>query len=77
MGLNNFASPNVDPDKSPIEPKIHFTYTNKNESLFDHDLNNVTLDQQSLWEAYGDVMTSIAFYHLVRLVFHLLEANYS
>lgn len=57
MGLNYFASPNLEPDKSPVEPKIHFTYTNKTDSILD---SNMTLDQL---QAYSDIITSLAFYH--------------
>ena len=74
MGLNYFASPNLHPDKSPVEPKVHFTYTNKTDSIFD---SNGTLDQQTVWEAYGDILTSFAFYHFARLVQVLcLNNNY-
>ena len=68
MGLNYFASPNLESDKSPVDPKVHFTYTNRNESIFD---SNITLNEQNLWEAYGDIMTNVAFYHFIRFIFQI------
>ena len=29
MGLNYFASPNLESGKSPVDSKVHFTYTNR------------------------------------------------
>ena len=69
MGLNYFASPNLESGKSPVDSKVHFTYTNRNDStIFD---SNGTLDEASVWEAYGDIMTNLAFYHIIRFIFQI------
>ena len=69
MGLNYFASPNLESGKSPVDSKVHFTYTNRNDStIFD---SNGTLDEASVWEAYGDIMTNMALYHFIRFIFQI------
>lgn len=63
MGLNYFASPNLESGKSPVDSKVHITYTNRNDStIFD---SNGTLDEASVWEAYGDIIHGQAFYHFI------------
>ena len=58
MGLNYFA--NTDSSKSPLEPKVHFTYSSSN-MTYNKDL----LNEESFWREYGSVLTTIAFNHFV------------
>lgn len=58
MGLNYFSSSNV--KTSPTEPKVHFTYSNMS------TIKGTTgFDNESNWQHYGDVISSIAFNHFV------------
>ena len=61
MGINYFTGP-VESGKSPIEPRVHFTYSNKNDSTNETILSG---DESGMWEAYGEVITSIAVQHFV------------
>lgn len=58
MGLNYFST-SSGVKTSPIEPKVHFTYGNMSGSA------SGTLANESMWETYGDIISSIAFNHFV------------
>ena len=76
MGFNYFTA--VDPDKNPLDPKIHITYTGKNLSgnnsyLSDYQdmLANGTSAielEQSMWEHFKDIYAVIAFNHFVSVL---------
>ena len=60
MGLNYFANTAGDSTKSPLEPKVHFTFSSSNVT-YASDL----LNEESFWKEYGSVLTTIAFNHFV------------
>ena len=76
MGFNYFTA--VDPEKNPLDPKIHITYTGKNLSgnnsyLSDYQdmLANGTSAielEQSMWEHFKDIYAVIAFNHFVSVL---------
>ena len=83
MGFNYFTS--VDPDKPPLESKVHFTYINHSESnvtISDYHemLANGTTGPEleaSFWAFYKDILSTIAFNHFVSVMACLILIGFS